>query len=76
MNMDRKKMPRLRQVKNKERAASTKARESCQLFTIMAEFIGATARVAELRRAISMFGAAMHRGLLQWSRESCTYCRL
>jgi uncharacterized protein (TIGR00730 family) len=58
METDRKKVPRLRQLKNKERATSTKARESWHMFTIMAEFIETTERLAELRPAVSMFGSA------------------
>ncbi len=41
-----------------ERATTQKARESWQMFTIMAEFIEATERLSELRPAVSMFGSA------------------
>lgn len=58
MEIDRKKVPRLRQVTNLERATSKKARESWQMLTIMAEFIEATERLSELHPAVSMFGSA------------------
>jgi uncharacterized protein (TIGR00730 family) len=58
MEIDRKNVPRLRQVANLERATSTKARESWQMFTIMAEFIESTERLSELRPAVSVFGSA------------------
>lgn len=58
MESDRKKVPRLRQLTNVERATSRKASESWQMFTIMAEFIDATERLSEVRPAVSMFGSA------------------
>lgn len=58
MDSDRKKVPRLRQLTNIERATSRKASESWQMFTIMAEFIDATERLSELRPAVSLFGSA------------------
>jgi uncharacterized protein (TIGR00730 family) len=54
----RKNVPRLRQISNIERATSKKARESWQMFTIMAEFIESTERLSELRPAVSIFGSA------------------
>ncbi|MGV8893740.1 MAG: TIGR00730 family Rossman fold protein [Burkholderiaceae bacterium] len=53
-----KRVLRLRQVTDKERATSQKARESWHMFTIMAEFIESTERLSELRPAISIFGSA------------------
>jgi uncharacterized protein (TIGR00730 family) len=53
-----KRVPPLRQVNDVERATSTKARESWQMFTIMAEFIESAERLAELRPAVSIFGSA------------------
>ena len=58
MESDRKNVPRLRQLKNIERATSRKASESWQMFTIMAEFIDAAERLSEVRPAVSMFGSA------------------
>ncbi len=58
MDSDRKNVPRLRQVTNIQRATSTKARESWQMFTIMAEFIESAERLSELRPAVSIFGSA------------------
>ncbi len=58
MESDRKKVPRLRQLTNLERATSRKASESWQMFTIMAEFIDAAERLSEVRPAVSIFGSA------------------
>ncbi len=58
MESDRKRVPRLRQLTNVERATSQKASESWQMFTIMAEFIDAAERLSEVRPAVSMFGSA------------------
>jgi hypothetical protein len=58
MALQGKNVPRLRQISNIERATSTKARESWQIFTIMAEFIESAERLAELRPAVSIFGSA------------------
>ncbi len=58
MESDRKRVPRLRQLTNLERATSRKASESWQMFTIMAEFIDAAERLSEIRPAVSMFGSA------------------
>lgn len=58
MERDGKKVPRLRQLADIERATATKARESWHMFTIMAEFIEATEHLSELRPAVSMFGSA------------------
>ena len=58
MEIDRKNVPRLRQVTNLGRATSKKARESWQMLTIMAEFIEATERLSELPPAVSIFGSA------------------
>lgn len=51
-------VPRLRQVTDRDRATSQKARESWHMFTIMAEFIEATERLSEVRPAVSIFGSA------------------
>ncbi|MEO8407132.1 MAG: TIGR00730 family Rossman fold protein [Oxalobacteraceae bacterium] len=58
MEENGKRMLRLRQVTDKERATSQKARESWHMFTIMAEFIESTERLSELRPAVSIFGSA------------------
>jgi uncharacterized protein (TIGR00730 family) len=58
MEFNGKKIPRLRQVTDSERATSQKARESWHMFTIMAEFIESTERLSELRPAVSIFGSA------------------
>lgn len=58
MEINRKNVPRLRQVTDPERATAKKASESWQMLTIMAEFIEATERLSELRPAVSIFGSA------------------
>lgn len=58
MEINRKNVPRLRQIRDIERATSTKARESWSMFTIMAEFIESTERLSELHPAVSIFGSA------------------
>jgi uncharacterized protein (TIGR00730 family) len=58
MALQRKNVPRLRQISDIERATTKKARESWHMFTIMAEFIEATERLSELRPAVSIFGSA------------------
>ena len=49
MESNGKNVPKLRQVTDLERATSKKARESWQMFTIMAEFIESAERLSELR---------------------------
>jgi uncharacterized protein (TIGR00730 family) len=61
MELNGKNVPRLRQVTDIERATSKKARESWQMFTIMAEFIESAERLSELRPAVSIFGSARTR---------------
>jgi uncharacterized protein (TIGR00730 family) len=58
MKPNGKNVPRLRQVTDLERATSKKARESWQMFTIMAEFIESAERLSEVRPAVSIFGSA------------------
>src|ERR1035437_5650940 len=58
MELNGKNVPRLRQVADKDRATSKKARESWQMFTIMAEFIESAERLSELRPAVTIFGSA------------------
>jgi len=58
MEQNGKKLPRLQQLGDMERATSKKARESWHMFTIMAEFIEATEHLSELRPAVSVFGSA------------------
>jgi len=58
MKSNGKNVPRLRQVADLEIATSKKARESWQMFTIMAEFIESAERLSEVRPAVSIFGSA------------------
>jgi len=58
MEINRKNVPRLRQVRDLQRATQKKARESWSTLTIMAEFIETTERLSELRPAVSIFGSA------------------
>lgn len=53
-----KNVPRLHQIADVNRATAKKARESWHTFTIMAEFIESSERLAELRPAVSIFGSA------------------
>jgi|GEM_PF-5408932 len=58
MNENRKKILKLRQITDMQRATSIKASESWNLLTIMAEFIESTERLSEVRPAVSVFGSA------------------
>ncbi|MDB5775925.1 MAG: hypothetical protein JWP38_2058 [Herbaspirillum sp.] len=58
MELDGKRVLRLREVKDVERATAKKARESWHMLTIMAEFIESTERLSELQSAVSIFGSA------------------
>jgi uncharacterized protein (TIGR00730 family) len=58
MKIDGKRVLRLREVKDIERATTKKARESWHLLTIIAEFIESTERLSELPSAVSIFGSA------------------
>lgn len=58
MEFNGKKVLRLREVKDVERATAKKARESWHMLTIMAEFIESTERLSELQSAVSIFGSA------------------
>jgi len=58
MKMNGKRVLRLREVKDIERATTKKARESWHLLTIMAEFVESTERLSELPSAVSIFGSA------------------
>ena len=58
MNDSRKNILKLRQITDKQRATTIKARESWNMLTIMAEFIDATERLSEVRPAVTIFGSA------------------
>lgn len=58
MELSGKRVLRLREVKDVERATAKKARESWNVLTIMAEFIESTERLSELQSAVSIFGSA------------------
>ncbi|MES2106811.1 MAG: TIGR00730 family Rossman fold protein [Pseudomonadota bacterium] len=58
MSENRKNVTRLRQMVDRERATTLKARESWHMFTIMAEFIESTERLSDARPAVSIFGSA------------------
>lgn len=61
MSTDRKKILKLRQVTDMQRATLIKASESWNLLTIMAEFIESAERLSEVRPAVSIFGSARTR---------------
>ncbi|MBI3285170.1 MAG: TIGR00730 family Rossman fold protein [Burkholderiales bacterium] len=58
MNGNRKDVMKLRQIIDKDKATSLRARESWHMFTIMAEFIESTERLASICPAVTIFGSA------------------
>ncbi len=58
MDDKRKKILKLRQITDVDRATELKARESWHMFTIMAEFIESTERLSGLHPAVTIFGSA------------------
>lgn len=58
MNDSRKRILKLRQIADKDKATTLKARESWHMFTIMAEFIESTERLSALGPAVTIFGSA------------------
>lgn len=58
MSEKRKKMLKLRQITDMQRATSLKASESWNMLTIMAEFVELTERLSDARPAVSIFGSA------------------
>lgn len=58
MNDSGKRILKLRQITDKDKATALKARESWHMFTIMAEFIESTERLSALGPAVTIFGSA------------------
>ncbi|MFZ6750781.1 TIGR00730 family Rossman fold protein [Undibacterium sp. Ren11W] len=58
MEENRKRILKLRQIAEGERATALKARESWHMFTIMAEFIESTERLSGVHPAVTIFGSA------------------
>jgi hypothetical protein len=58
MDESGKRVLKLRQVTDQNRATAIKARESWHMFTIMAEFIESTERLSTLHPAVTIFGSA------------------
>jgi uncharacterized protein (TIGR00730 family) len=58
MDDNRKRILKLRQTTDAERATALKARESWHMFTIMAEFIESTERLSGVHPAVTIFGSA------------------
>jgi uncharacterized protein (TIGR00730 family) len=58
MEENRKRILKLRQIADGERATALKARESWHMFTIMAEFIESTERLSGVHPAVTIFGSA------------------
>jgi uncharacterized protein (TIGR00730 family) len=58
MEDNRKRILKLRQIADGERATALKARESWHMFTIMAEFIESTERLSGVHPAVTIFGSA------------------
>jgi uncharacterized protein (TIGR00730 family) len=58
MNDSGKRILKLRQIVEKDKATALKARESWHMFTIMAEFIESTERLSAIGPAVTIFGSA------------------
>ncbi len=58
MNDSGKRILKLRQMMDKDKATALKARESWHMFTIMAEFIESTERLSAIGPAVTIFGSA------------------
>lgn len=58
MDESGKRILRLRQITDQNRATAIKARESWHMFTIMAEFIESTERLSTVHPAVTIFGSA------------------
>ena len=58
MNDSGKRILKLRQMLDKDKATALKARESWHMFTIMAEFIESTERLSAIGPAVTIFGSA------------------
>ena len=58
MNDTGKRILKLRQITDKDKATALKARESWHMFTIMAEFIESTERLSAIGPAVTIFGSA------------------
>lgn len=58
MNDSGKRILKLRQIVDKDKATALKARESWHMFTIMAEFIESTERLSAIGPAVTIFGSA------------------
>ena len=58
MNDSGKRILKLRQIMDKDKATALKARESWHMFTIMAEFIESTERLSAIGPAVTIFGSA------------------
>lgn len=58
MDESGKRILKLRQITDQNRATAIKARESWHMFTIMAEFIESTERLSTVHPAVTIFGSA------------------
>ncbi|MBI3712904.1 MAG: TIGR00730 family Rossman fold protein [Burkholderiales bacterium] len=58
MNDSGKRILKLRQMMDKDKATALKARESWHMFTIMAEFVESTERLSAIGPAVTIFGSA------------------
>ncbi len=58
MDDNRKRILKLRQIRDGDGATTLKARESWHMFTIMAEFVESTERLSGVHPAVTIFGSA------------------
>ena len=69
-------MPQLRAIPSPERSTSIKARESWHILGIIAEFVEAAERLADIRPAVSIFGSARVKPENPWYDKTVQVARL
>ena len=69
-------MPQLRAIPSPERSTSIKARESWHILGIIAEFVEAAERLADIRPAVSIFGSARVKPENPWYDKTVQLARL
>lgn len=71
-----KRVPQLRAIPSPERSTSIKARESWHILGIIAEFVEAAERLADIRPAVSIFGSARVKPENPWYDKTVQVARL
>lgn len=69
-------VPQLRSITSPERSTSLKARESWHILGIVAEFVEATEKLADIRPAVSIFGSARTKPGTEWYETTVNLARL